>query len=195
MKPYPPRIYWILLTIIGVVLYAAAGRSQNETADGVRPTDENTLHITSDRLTTNQREFNVTFSGHVQAVYGGTTIISDELKIFYLGGADSQPKEQLNKDKIDKIVASGHVTIHFEDKTAYCDEAVYTSKTKTIVMTGKDVRIQSKDDYIKGDKITFEQATGQIVVEGDPEKRVNAVFKPEKGSIDFTGKKNDGTQK
>ena len=113
--------------------------------------------------------------------------------MFYLDGSDSQT--QLSEEKIDKIVATGHVTIQFDDKTAYCDQAIYTAKTKTILMTGSDARMQSGENYISGDKITFDQFSGQIVVEGNPEKRVNAVFKPEKGSIDILDKTNGGNRK
>lgn len=188
-------IYIFLLTIIGVVFYPMAVTAQNATAPGFKESAEKTLHITSDKLISNRNALNIIFSGHVHAVYGDTTITSDELKIFYLGGSDSQSQAQLSEEKIDKIVATGHVTIQFDDKTAYCDQAVYTSKTKTILMTGSDTRVQSNDDYINGDKITIDQSSGQIIVEGNPEKRVNAVFKPEKGSFDFIDKKNDGAQK
>jgi lipopolysaccharide export system protein LptA len=193
LAQYIRHIFLLILSILGFVFYPASGIAQNAATPALKKSFETTLHIASDKLISNRNEFNIIFSGNVRAVYGDTTITSDELKVFYLGGSDSQA--QLNEEKIDKIIATGHVTIQFDGKTAYCDQAVYTATTKTILMTGSDTRIQSDDNYINGDKITIDQLTGQILVEGNPEKRVNAVFKPEKGSIDIFDKANDGKQK
>lgn len=147
-------------------------------ADETVATDLNTekIHITSQRLVANQNSQFVFFSGNVKAVQGGTTIFSDSLKVYYLDVQNSP--ETYSQDSIEKIIALGNVRIEFDDKTAYCEQAVYKTKTKSLTLCGEDTRIQSEDNFISGEKITIYQLTGQIVVDGSDEKRVQAVFQP-----------------
>jgi len=189
LKKYTLPVFLFALMMVGLVSVPAVVAAGNERLPEEKKTSDKTLHITSDKLISDRNSSNIIFTGNVNADYGGTTITADELNVTYIDDAGHQPR--VSEEKIDKIIATGHVTIKFDKKTAYCDRAVYTAKTKTILLTGTDSRIQSGDNYITGDKITIEQSTGQIIVEGKPEKRVNAVFKPEKNSVEPFGKKNN----
>jgi len=135
------------------------------------------LDITSDKLVSNQNELYITFIGHVIAIYGTTTLNSDNLKIFYR--KDDDGKKTPDKENIKKIVATGNVTIELQDGTAECDRAEYLIKTKTITLTGKNTRIRKEKNYITGKKIIIHQDTGQIIVDGNSDTRVNAIFHPE----------------
>jgi lipopolysaccharide transport protein LptA len=66
-----------------------------------------------------------------------------------------------------------------EGKTATCDQAVYQTATQSLTLTGENTRIQSGDNYITGNTVTIYQETGQIIVDGNDTKRVNAVFQPD----------------
>ncbi len=147
------------------------------------------LQITADKLLADRQSQYLLFSGNVVAVYSGKTIHADKLKVTYLD--TPQTSSGLGQGKIDKIIATGHVTIQFENKTAYCDQATYTQNTQTIVLTGKEAKIQSDDNYITGEKITVNQQTGQVIVDGNAQQRVNAVFIPESASSPSGGKKGD----
>jgi len=48
------------------------------------------LQITSDKLVSNQNELYITFTGHVKAIHGLTTVNSDHLRIFYTKGGGRQ---------------------------------------------------------------------------------------------------------
>jgi len=136
-----------------------------------------TLHITSDRLVADQNALYILFTGNVDAIYGDMRITSDALKIFYTQTGDGQAP--LNREAIDEIIATGHVRITLEDKTAICEKAVYDPKTETIRLTGENTRMTSGENYITGEKITIRQDTGEITVDAGAGKRVNAVFTPE----------------
>jgi lipopolysaccharide export system protein LptA len=176
-----------MIILLMIVFLPAAVRS--EMIPGLGDSRDETLNITSDKLLSDRNSQYVLFSGNVVAVYGDKTITSDNLKVTYLSAA--KDKTELNEGKIDKIIATGNVIIKFENKTAYCDQAVYTQETQTLLLTGKDARIESDDNYITGDKITVRQLSGQVIVDGNPEKRVNAVFKPGKNSPDSPENKID----
>lgn len=135
------------------------------------------LHITADKLVSDTNANYIIFSGNVTTVYDDTVILSDQLKVFYQDMTEDQ--NRMGEENIKKIVATGHVSIRMGDRTAQCDQAVYTAETKTIVLTGEDTRIQSGTDYITGKKITIDRNTGRITVDGSPDKRVNAVFAPQ----------------
>lgn len=152
------------------------------TSDGTDATDLNTetIHITSQRLVADQNSQFVFFSGNVKAVQGATTIFSDSLKVFYQDAENTSVT--YSQDSISKILALGNVRIEMDDKTAYCEQAVYMTETKSLTLSGEDTRIQSEGNLISGEKITIYQLTGQIVVDGSDEKKVQAVFQP-------TGKK------
>lgn len=137
------------------------------------------LHITADNLVANQNTQHIIFSGHVIALYDGKKITSEKLQVFYDDQAGTVPMDTVDNSGIKKIIASENVEIVFEDKTGLCDQAVYVAATNSIVLTGKVVRLQSQTSYITGSKITIFQDSGQIIVDGDNGKRVNAVFQPE----------------
>lgn len=137
------------------------------------------LHITADSLVANQNARHIIFSGHVIALYDGKKITSDKLQVFYDDQAGTVPIDTVDNSGIKKIIASGNVEIMFEDKTGLCDQAVYVAATNSMVLTGKEVRLQSQTSYITGSKITIYQDSGRIIVDGDNGKRVNAVFQPE----------------
>jgi len=184
--------FMVVLLVMGVLTFLLPSDAQSEIIPGIDDAQNTALNITSDTLLSDRNSQFVLFSGNVVAVYGDKTIHSDNLKVTYLDVPKS--KSGFNDGKIDKIIATGNVVIKFENKTAYCDKAIYTQETQTIVLTGKDTRIQSDDNYITGEKITVRQLTGQVIVDGNPEKRVNAVFNPENSSSDSDNNRDNDKQ-
>ena len=136
------------------------------------------IHITADRLVASQNSQMVTFTGKVKVIRGKMTIVSDSLNVFYTDPKQTSDKK-VGKDSIDRIVASGNVNIEMEGKTAICDQAVYQTATQSLTLTGENTQIQSGNNYITGNTVTIYQETGQIIVDGNDTKRVNAVFQPD----------------
>jgi lipopolysaccharide export system protein LptA len=173
---------WIILALV----WSLSTYTMAQTGPGV---DEDIagkeLRITADRLVSDGNANYILFSGNVTTVYEDTMILSDQMKVFYENMEEGQ--DRMGEENIQKIVATGNVTIRFGDRTALCDQAVYTAKTKTIVLTGEDTRIQSGTDYISGKKITIDQNKDRITVDGSPDKRVNAVFAPKNTETIETG--------
>jgi len=165
----------IVFVVIAILSFTAPSLSQTiDTPDLSQ--DLKNLHISADRLVANQNNQHVIFSGNVVALYELTTITSDKLKVIYSDQAD---REKLNQASVKKIIASGNVHIVLEGKTATCDQAVYLTSSNSLVLTGEETRLQSGNNFITGNKITIFQNTGQIIVNGSNDKRVNAVFQPD----------------
>lgn len=167
------RISIFLILVFSWPVYGMTQADPGSATDGTT----NKLRITADRLVSDTETNYIIFSGNVTTVYEDTVILSDQLKVFHQGMAEGQ--NRMGEENIIKIVATGHVSIRFGDRTALCDQAVYTAETKTIVLTGEDTRIQSGTDYITGKKITIDRNKGRITVDGNSDQRVNAVFAPQ----------------
>ncbi|NOY69766.1 MAG: hypothetical protein GXP53_09825 [Deltaproteobacteria bacterium] len=139
------------------------------------------IHISADKLISSRDAFTAEFSGNVLATQAGATIQSDQLFVYYEKRESSPSDEEkggMGANRIKKIVAMGNVKIKMNNKTAFCDKAVYAVADGIIVLTGNDVRIADAGNYIHGRQITLNRLTGAISVSGGPEKRVEAVFNP-----------------
>lgn len=138
--------------------------------------DSNKIHITSDRLVTDNEAMFAEFIGNVVAIRETDVITSDRLKIFYKKGVDKKEKSAAGEEMIKKIVANGNVVIKFDDKVATAQQAVYTAETGITVLTGPDSKVTSGNNFISGEKITMYRSDDHMIVEGGKEKRVEAVF-------------------
>jgi len=136
---------------------------------------EQKIRITADRLVANTQTGRAEFSGNVKATQGSTVITSDRLEIHY--AQDTQPGEAVASDTaIRSIISSGNVVIHFDDKVATTDRAVYHSKSGIFTLTGKGTRVTSGDNTITGEKITVDRINDRMTVESGKASRVNAVI-------------------
>lgn len=155
-------------------------------ADDMRTghTDKNAqskIHITSDRMITDNDIKYAEFIGNVKANQGANIIVAERLKIYFKNTSNHAGAPVADQESIEKIVAIGNVTINFDDKVAVAQKAVYITSTRILVLTGSDSKITSGTDSISGEKITLFRDDGRINVESGSEKRVEAVF--------FSGKK------
>jgi lipopolysaccharide export system protein LptA len=134
------------------------------------------IHITSDSLVTGNDAKYAEFIGNVKATQGPDVIAADRLKIFFKKTLQSNDNLVADQESIAKIVANGNVTIHFDNKVAVAEQAVYITETRVLVLSGSNSKIVSGSDSVAGEKITVYRENGRINVESGGEKRVNAVF-------------------
>ena len=179
------RAAFLVLCIVGPLgIGPAAVSGFAEEAAPPDPQGSKPIHITADRLITNNQEKWAEFIGNVKAVQGDTTITSDRLKIFYKQISENQENVIEGEQSIEKIVAYGHVIIHFENRLAVAEQAVYITDTRILILTGPDSKVSSGDNYVVGEKITLYRQDGHITVEGKSEKRVEAVIIPGENGIE-----------
>jgi lipopolysaccharide export system protein LptA len=121
------------------------------------------VEVTSDRLQVNQSDGSALFSGDVLVVQGAMRLTAAEVQVEY--GADGK--------RIERLLASGGVTLANGGEAAESDEATYTIDTGTVVMTG-DVLLTQGGSALSGRQLTVDLNTGTGVMEG----RVKTVFVP-----------------
>ena len=138
--------------------------------------EDRKIHITADKLISDNDADCAEFIGNVRATQEDTVITADSLKIFVKKNPDNKGAPGVGTESINKIIASGNVKINFDNRVAVTPQAVYNIKTGILVLSGDNSRIVSGKDSISGEKITIYRTTGRITVESGGEKRVEAVF-------------------
>ena len=142
---------------------------------GLAADQDQKIRITADRLEANTKTGRAEFSGNVRATQGSTVITSDRLEVHYKGGGQAGASAEAGA-AIESIVSSGNVVIHFDDKVATTDKAVYRSKSGIFILSGKGTRVTSGENTITGEKITVDRKNDRMTVEGGKASRVNAVI-------------------
>ncbi len=127
------------------------------TTGNARP-DKNSrepLVITSNRMNAEKLGDKVTFTENVALKKEGMTLTSDVMIVYYDAGS---------KD-IRKVDAHGNVVVRKDGRVAHSNDAVYTRRDETIVLTG-DASISENENKIGGEKITLFMADDRSIIEG-----------------------------
>jgi len=135
------------------------------------------IQVTADRLVAETKSHFADFIGGVHAVQGDTVITCDRLRVYYDQPKAGDPSQQ---GAIQKLEADGNVVIHSQEKVAVAPRAVYEMATGVVVLSGPGSRVTEGANTISGDKISLYRNQDRMVVERGSDKRVEAVFFPEK---------------
>jgi lipopolysaccharide export system protein LptA len=173
-----------VFTVLTVPVVPSSGYAEEKPQDTTARSlsEDRKIHITADKLISDNEHDYAEFIGNVRATQKDTVITADRLKIFVKKNPDNKGTPGVGAESIDKIIASGNVKINFDNRVAVTRQAVYNTKTGVLVLSGDNSRIISGKDSISGEKITLYRTTGRITVESGKEKRVEAVlYSGEKG--------------
>lgn len=166
-----------ILAVIGAYFFVSLS---HVTADSLPKKNiknkNNKIRITADRLVGSYDKNYAEFTGSVEAVYGNFIIKSDSLKIYYKRDPGKKERPKASEESIDKIIATGNVKIWADDKEATTQQAVYTTETMVLVLTGENSTVFSNKNYVSGSKITLNRSKNTVKVESGVENRVKALF-------------------
>lgn len=135
------------------------------------------IHVTADSLSSDSDAKFAEFIGNVKAIQGEFIIKSDRLKIYYKDSAESKAAPG-TAESIEKIVATGNVEIKSEEGVGLTQQAEYDTKTMIVVLTGENSKVFDQKNSVTGSRITLYRNDGRVKVEGDKNKKVNAVLYP-----------------
>jgi lipopolysaccharide transport protein LptA len=168
-----------LSTLIGVFVWAHATVAASETIDpNVKNNENGKIRIIADKLFAEVNAGVIEFVGNVKATHAETVISADRLKIIYNPDAIKSQTNALKSVSIEKIIASGHVKINYNNIIAETDEAEYTMKSEVLVLKGEHSKVTREGHSITGTKFTLQRSDGKITVESSQKNRVKAVFHP-----------------
>jgi lipopolysaccharide export system protein LptA len=212
----------ILITCLLLLLFAAfpqgVGAAEKGAEKGKQKTEgEFPLHITAAKLEADQKEGIIIFTGNVKAVYGDSTLYSDQLRVYFQTSPKGAPapgqtappaKEEktssplgdLGGEKITHIVAQGQVRMVQEDRVATGQEGIFYKDKEEVVLTGNP-QLWRGENTLKGEKIIFYLKTNRVLVESSPQRRVEAHLYPSnqgaggtKGALPLSPKAKKGRQ-
>jgi len=129
------------------------------------------VEITADALSVDQNDGSAVFSGNVVAGQGEMRISAGQIRVQYV------VENETVTSKIDKLFATGGVTLVNGTEAAEAQQAVYSVATEEIEMTG-DVLLTQGQTALSSDKLIVDLAagTGQMV------GRVRTVFQTGDGN-------------
>ena len=134
------------------------------------------INIEAVKLDYFDKEQKLIYTGSVVATQGDSTLHSSVLTIFLTpktpGAATSAGTNQ-----VQRMVATGPVTMTQRDQIGTGDNAVYNRASNSVVMTG-NVTLTQGPNVTKGERLTYDLKSGQAVVTG----RVKSMFIPDNGS-------------
>jgi len=170
-----PTRYSLTLSFFIIFFFSSFAFTQemNPSKDKVKEI----IHVTADSLSSDSDAKFAEFIGNVKATQGDFIIKSDRLKIYYKDSAESKAAKGTT-ESIEKIVATGNVEIKSEEGVGLAQQAEYDTKTMIVVLTGENSKVFDQKNSVTGSRITIYRNDGRVKVEGDKNKKVNAILYP-----------------
>ncbi len=160
MKKWILAALFLLLATVPPSLYAADAPADY---DASQP-----IEISAQQLEANREERRSIFRGDVVAVQGNMTLKADTLTVYFL-------KEE---NRIDRLIATGHVRVDQLDRIATADEAVYSRVDEVLTLKG-NAQVEQGQNRVNGNEIVLYLNENRTLVTGSEQGRVKAVFSPE----------------
>ena len=143
--------------LIGLTLGGAAIAQSNGQVSALKGHDSNApVDVDADRIEVQERADRAVFAGNVKARQGELTLQTARLTLAYTSGGGI---------KINRLDASGGVTVTSPSETARGNFAVYDLDAKLITLVG-DVRLTREGSTINGSRLLIDLNTGRAVMDG-----------------------------
>lgn len=160
---YRFRAFGLALGVALLSSQAVAAQGMSVGFGGLRQNPDAPIEVTSDSLDVAQADGRAVFTGNVLVVQGDMRLAAEEVRVEYGSGGGG----------IDRMHASGGVTLATPDEAAESQEAVYVVATGQLVMTGAVLMTQGAAT-ITGERLVADLRAGTGRMEG----RVRTVFQP-----------------
>jgi lipopolysaccharide transport protein LptA len=152
-----PLFYLIFIISLSILTTSNVYSQQSSNKKSGKKTDSSPVHITSDRMRSENGGQKIIFSGNVEAVRDDMTITSDIMEVY------NTP----DKKQTEEIVAIGNVEIVRCNKRAKGDRAVYLDQLQKIILTGTPNAVAWEGkDIIKGREMIFLIEKDRFMVNG-----------------------------
>ena len=150
----------ILALLLAPLAYASTNGPVASTS-----TNEPTV-INSDRMQSDYVSNVGTFEGNVVVLDPRLTLRADKMTVFF-GGTNNIVNGVTNQVRaIQRIVSTGAVEIHQDQKKATCESADYLASDDKAILTGNP-KVETPDGVVTGKKITIWHGKEKMDVESD----------------------------
>ncbi len=169
------------MRLLGLVLVMLAAGTGMGAAQGTTVPFGGTKHdasapveITSDQLDLDQAAGTAVFTGTVKVVQGTLRLAADRVDVFYddkAGGSGSASGS--GSGRVQRMVASGNVTLSNGSEAAEAKQATYEVAAGTIAMEG-DVLLTQGRNALSSQSLSIDLNAGTAALQG----RVQTIFVP-----------------
>jgi len=196
------RFLQALAVALSLTATTGAAMAQKKPADAsLLPgaSSQEPLSIDADKLVYDDKAQAATYSGNVVVVQGTSKLTCSSLTVQFekeaaagateAKAADSDAPPAMGSASVKRLEAAGPVTVVSKTQVATGDSALYDRVQKKVWLIGH-VTLSDGGNVTKGDKLTYDLATGRANVEGG---RVHGLFIPgsaENGGADSGKPKN-----
>ncbi len=163
MKPLT-RLLMLVVALSAMSPAAAGAQGASVAFGGIKADTTLPVEVTADQLEVNQTDATAIFTGNVIVIQGDLRIAAAAIRVEYAKD---------DRARIDRIHATGGVTLTSPTEAAEGREAIYSVASGEVVMTG-DVLLTQGGSTIAGQKLIFDLGTGTGRMDG----RVRTVIDP-----------------
>lgn len=156
---------FLAIILVFCTSFALHAQGANVAFGGLKHDASLPVEITADELTVDQSTGSAVFVGNVVAGQGEMRLSASRVEVQY-GTVNGQ-----TTGDIDKLIASGGVTLVNGGEAAEAKEAIYSVSSAEIVMSG-DVILTQGPNALSGEKLTVDLNTGKGQMSG----RVKTIF-------------------
>jgi lipopolysaccharide export system protein LptA len=172
-----------VLALAALAAVVASATASAAWSQGLQHDSKLPIEITADSLEVMQNQQVATFLGNVDAVQGDLVLTSDQLRVHYRGGGESEPG--VTAGSIRRIEAMGNVFMSSPEETAQGEFGVYDVDGALLTLEGSVVLTRA-ENVVRGERLEIDLATGRSqmfaavpsTAGGEPGQRVKAVFVP-----------------
>ncbi len=167
-----------LFALLPILSLLAPQFSSAESEEKISETNKDSrIIIKADSLEIDDQKQIVIFTGNVDA-RENEFVINCQKMVLYYKDRSAQPVSEAGEVDIDRIIATGAVTITRPNGgLATAEKALYYRNEETLILTGKP-KVKQGNDYVQGSKITLYLKENRSVVEGSKDDKVRAVYSP-----------------
>ncbi len=197
----------LAIALVGASAHAGATATKPAVPAASKPADSpllpgansrSPISIEADKLVYFDRDQKAVYSGSVIVIQGDTKMTCSAMTIFMEKGPEPGQPDPAKADaakadaapgagssRVKHLDAAGPVAVVSKTQVATGDSASYDKAQNKVWLIG-NVTLSDSGNVTRGDKLTYDLATGEATVENGPvAKRVKGVFIP--GSSDTAG--------
>lgn len=153
----------IRLSLILSLAAACPALAQQVNFGGLKQDTTLPVEVTADQLAVDQASGEATFTGNVRVVQGEMILTAAVMRVEYAEGGK----------RIERLHASGGVTLVSGPDAAEAAEAIYSVDSGAVEMTG-NVLLTQTTSAVSGDKLVIDLKSGQGTMQG----KVKTIFQP-----------------
>lgn len=146
----------IALCLLPMAVQPALAQSAGITFGGIKADTTQPVEVSADTLSVNQTDGSAVFSGNVVVGQGQMRLAAAEVRVEYSTG---------DQRRIERLHATGGVTLVSGPDAAEAAEAVYTIDSGQVVLTGSVLLTQGQN-ALSGDRLTVDLKTGSGRMDG-----------------------------